>query len=666
MNQYMLMFSLGPVQPFIEQARKTRDLWLGSFLLSKLMEAAMENIEEPGVQFVFPANRKMNSKYANLPNKYIAIFPDLKKAENAAIKSRNQIYKYWGTLSIGVWDEVVKWCADSGTEKIWKRQTNPNACFEIRWVIVEGDADDPNKYKDWLEHTEQALEARKRLHNFQQSEEPGEKSVISGEHQALCWSANETAPSRHQVRAFWEVLATRKGHPQGHQSLSAKEISLEGSERLDAIDTIKRFATKSKSSQIDQQPFPSTSSIATATFVEGLLSPELDQASLQTWLTATSKPFFRDIPDGSTKAIPYLAEKAKRDNEVLRRDGDCFFRATFTPHRLKKDYGVADEAQAHKLANDGKRGLETLLEATDKLGIRRPTPYYAILKMDGDRMGTLLNTAKSMKEHQKISNALSEFTSIDVRELVNVSYPGRLVYAGGDDILALVPLARNFSKRSEDQSEAIKTVIDLANRLQQQYRKRMGQTATASISIAIAHHYAPLSFVLGVMRRAERHLAKKRYERNALVVSLIRRSGAQTQIGCRWEYPASEEVSQVQPVKLFLRFYELFEQDILSPKCVQILLEEAPALVSLERSAQSSEIRRVLLRQSSESKSNELSYEKARELADQLTWLAQAMNKAHTGTDKSILLEADGLRDGLIEVLGWLLVMAFITRTEED
>ncbi len=40
-NQHMLMFSLGPVQPFIEQARKTRDLWLGSFLLAKLMEAAM-------------------------------------------------------------------------------------------------------------------------------------------------------------------------------------------------------------------------------------------------------------------------------------------------------------------------------------------------------------------------------------------------------------------------------------------------------------------------------------------------------------------------------------------------------------------------------------------------------------------------------------------------
>ncbi len=30
-KEFMLMFSLGPVQPFIAQARKTRDLWLGSF-----------------------------------------------------------------------------------------------------------------------------------------------------------------------------------------------------------------------------------------------------------------------------------------------------------------------------------------------------------------------------------------------------------------------------------------------------------------------------------------------------------------------------------------------------------------------------------------------------------------------------------------------------------
>src|SRR5713101_1272483 len=129
----MLMFSLGPVQPFIEQARKTRDLWLGSDLLSKLMGAAMKPVKELGGEFVFPSDQDSKDKYANLPNKYIAIFADLEQAKRAAEKSRDQIYGSWNTLRADVWKEIVQWCADSGTEEIWKRQSNPEACFEIRW-----------------------------------------------------------------------------------------------------------------------------------------------------------------------------------------------------------------------------------------------------------------------------------------------------------------------------------------------------------------------------------------------------------------------------------------------------------------------------------------------------------------------------------------------------
>ena len=38
---FHLHFSLGPVQGFVVQARRTRDLWAGSFLLSRLALEAM-------------------------------------------------------------------------------------------------------------------------------------------------------------------------------------------------------------------------------------------------------------------------------------------------------------------------------------------------------------------------------------------------------------------------------------------------------------------------------------------------------------------------------------------------------------------------------------------------------------------------------------------------
>jgi len=663
MNQSMLMFSLGPVQPFIEQARKTCDLWLGSFLLSKLMEAAMKRVKELRGEFVFPSHQDIKDEYANLPNKYIAIFADATTAEKAAGESKKEISTFWNALRDDVRNEIVQWYADKGTEKIWERQSDPDICFEIRWVVVEGD---PDNYKEWLRRTEEALEARKRLHNFQQREEPGEKSTISGERQALCRSSNGTVPDRRQVIDFWSMLANRTGHPNSKEypPLSAKEISLDGSERLDTIDTIKRFATKSQ--LIKERPFPSTSSIATASFVEGLLSSELNQNELQAWRDATKGPLV-EIPIGATDAIPYLKHIAGENNWLLRRDGDCYYRATFTPYRLEKDYGVRNRDEASGIAINGRKGLEQLLKVAGDSGLRGPTPYYAILKMDGDRMGTLLNTAGSPGEHRQISDALSIFTRQDVPDLVNKSYPGRLVYAGGDDVLALAPLARNLPSKSKGGSEVIKTAIDLADHLQSQYRERMKRDATVSISIAIAHHYAPLSFVLGVMRRAERQLAKKRYGRNALVVSVIRRSGAQTQVGCRWEYQqiANNPEAQ-QPMKLFSRFYDLFAQDILSPKCVHILLEEAPALIGLDREAQASEIRRVLLRQRSDDKKKDFPDEEADKLAKSLAWLAEAMNQEHGFTRASARLEDDGLRDGLVEVLGWLLVMTFLTRKEED
>lgn len=672
MNQYMLMFSLGPVQPFIEQARKTRDLWLGSFLLSKLMESAMKHVKELGGKFVFPSNQdvKDEDEYANLPNKYIAIFADATTAEKAAGESKKEICAFWNALRDDVRNEIVQWYADEETARIWERQSDPDTYFEIRWIVVEGD---PVNYEEWLQLTEEVFEARKRLHNFQQREEPGEKSTISGERQALSRASNGDVPDRWQVIAFWKTLATREGHPNSehYRSLSAKEISLDGSERLDAIDTIKRFATQSE--LIGKRSFPSTSSIATASFVEGLLSSKLDRADLQAWLTAT-RGSLRDVPDAATEAIPFLATKAEKtrsDREILRRDGDCYFRATFTPRRLEKDYGI-DKEDARTRAKEGESGLERLLRATDGAGIRRPTPYYAVLKMDGDQMGKLLGSAGSFPGHKKLSDALSEFTRAIVPNLVHNNYPGRLVYAGGDDVLALAPLARNLPNDSTDWSNMIKTVIDLAYHLQNDYRDRINGAleiqqwnATASISIAIAHHFAPLSYVLGVMRRAERQLAKKRYDRNALVVSVIRRSGAQTQVGCRWKYETLQD-ADVQPITLFSRFYDFFEQGVLSPKCAHILLEEAPVLVGLRLDAQISEIRRVILRQRNEVKKSNLSDKDADELARQLAQLAKAMDDEHGFTNKSIRLEDDEPHHGLVEVLGWLLVMVFLTRKEED
>ena len=52
------------------------------------------------------------------------------------------------------------------------------------------------------------------------------------------------------------------------------------------------------------------------------------------------------------------------------------------------------------------------------------------------------------------------------KTLVEEEYPGRLIYAGGDDVFALAPLARDNAPKGEPL-----TVLELADKLQQTYQE---------------------------------------------------------------------------------------------------------------------------------------------------------------------------------------------------
>ena len=52
MPDYLLLIALGPVQDFIMTARRTRDLWFGSYLLSEVSKAVAKNLA--GQTLIFP------------------------------------------------------------------------------------------------------------------------------------------------------------------------------------------------------------------------------------------------------------------------------------------------------------------------------------------------------------------------------------------------------------------------------------------------------------------------------------------------------------------------------------------------------------------------------------------------------------------------------------
>ena len=86
--------------------------------------------------------------------------------------------------------------------------------------------------------------------------------------------------------------------------------------------------------------------------------------------------------------------------------------------------------------------------------------------------------------------------------------------------------------------------------------------------------------------------------------------------------------------------------------------------------AQVSEIKRVLLRQRDTKQADLLPNKQVAQLAENVVAVAAAMDAAtyreHEDKSRSIELQADKLRRGLIETLGWLLVMVFLARKEQD
>jgi CRISPR-associated protein Cmr2 len=220
----------------------------------------------------------------------------------------------------------------------------------------------------------------------------------------------------------------------------------------------------------------------------------------------------------SWRALCAAAGPAKEDLDVMpgRRtglfgetDGAILF-----PRRLSEtlaDCGHPRDSQLTQAA------LEALKGFLKKAGRGEPIPYYAILVADGDGMGQIINDQQLPEQHRALSRKLDGFAR-DARRIVEEEeHHGCLIYSGGDDVLAFLPL-----------HQAIECALALAQRFAKL------PDATLSAGLAIVHYIDSMSAALEVARDAEK-IAKRLPGKNALAVALDKRSGETTVVCDRWE-----------------------------------------------------------------------------------------------------------------------------------
>ncbi|RMD65939.1 type III-B CRISPR-associated protein Cas10/Cmr2, partial [Candidatus Parcubacteria bacterium] len=172
-----LHFSLGPVQGFVAQARRTRDFWAGSFLLSWLTAHAMKAVVDRGGRIVMPAvdqdgmlervrsQSGMGPQFGSLPNQFVAEVPD--GIDGSLVVEG--VLCAWKALADAVWERDR--LQQAGVDRVlWESQVG--GFWEIYWVLAP---DDDGRHlamrKNWRSHMPPTSE--------------GDKCTMMGEWQEL-------------------------------------------------------------------------------------------------------------------------------------------------------------------------------------------------------------------------------------------------------------------------------------------------------------------------------------------------------------------------------------------------------------------------------------------------------------------------------------------------
>lgn len=383
-------------------------------------------------------------------------------------------------------------------------------------------------------------------------------------------------------------------------------ISRKG-EHLSALAMLKRLWPgwfvnhELKSMDIDCQRFVvSTHTLAVAT-------------SLQRWLDAgapigeAGKQLLdkAKAPDIANAALP-----RKLVRQIFRRqefDDDTRRLARALPALLEKDASNDPDTQSAnaRLVRDLFGG-----KPEDK-----PEAYYALILLDGDRIGAWISgtdekcrvstrdtfhpqirermkshftrpehlayldapRAVSPGRHMAISGALNGFALHLAQDIVENRCKGKLIYAGGDDVMALVAVddllacltllraAYGGLPVPEPLRDAL--ALDMTDLrlggghavLGGRLIRLMGETATASAGAVIAHHTAPLGAVLRELRSAEKR-AKQKGGRDAFDITLLKRSGGATELTLPWRL-ADNPTLDDSPMQLLAELQNTFARD---------------------------------------------------------------------------------------------------------
>ena len=405
----LFTLTIGPVKSFVENGHKMRDLYAGSSILSDLTSRTINELEKHNdIEVVFPPKAQCKHQFGetNVPNRLVVKIKDYneEKYQNLGEDLIHHIKK-----------EFKKICQQSlgkvSGEVDLKLACNQLKQFlEIYWLIEPYSDTDDDKYGDAYSRMIAKMNAIKGIRPFQQTAEPeGRKCMLHSEYNGIFVK---------DIKGEKLPFNTNDKHIIRLQNEGKFKFDIKNKEALSAIAFVKRMylGENSKFESVRDMVFENTLTLKTgdATYFE------------------------REI----------------RNNEIFQDEGMKDLGTNVT-HLTNAIYDIWDGDINY---DDPNREFEYPKEIRDvAIGLRgdlknrylelkkfKLQQYYAIIKFDGDGMGTKYGELKDEEIHKVLSDEICEFAKC-ARKIINLA-GGICIYAGGEDVLAVVTLQNgNYS-----------------------------------------------------------------------------------------------------------------------------------------------------------------------------------------------------------------------------
>ena len=125
-----------------------------------------------------------------------------------------------------------------------------------------------------------------------------------------------------------------------------------------------------------------------------------------------------------------------------------------------------DENKWQLLSNGNIKSLGQIASSSNVNETYKINKYYAIIRADGDNMSKIISSLLSKEDYREFSKICLTYCA-QVSDIVG-AFDGFTVYAGGDDLLAVVPCENDLIK---DGSHVSRTVFNLAKDISECFNK---------------------------------------------------------------------------------------------------------------------------------------------------------------------------------------------------